>query len=596
MTHIPSKARQLELLAPAGNPDIAIEAILHGADAVYMGASSHGARRNAANSTDDIRRVVEFAHIFRAKVYVTVNTIVFEKEIPIVERLIAELYSIGVDAIIIQDMGILRMDIPPIQLHASTQCDIRTPEKARFLQDVGFSQLVLPRELTIEEIRRMADAVSIPLESFIHGALCVSYSGRCHASFATCGRSANRGECAQLCRLPYTLTDAAGKIIARDRHLLSLRDLNTIDLLPRLIEAGVSSFKIEGRLKEAEYVKNTVAAYRKALDAIISSSGGMLDRSSFGVSEVEFTPQLDKSFNRGFTHYFIDSRSPKEISSPYTPKSLGEVITDVSQLHNGDGISFFDSSHRYSGAMVNGLQGTRIITSRPVDIPKGATIHRTFDRLWEKQMQRPTAQRKIKVDFTLDDTGLTASDERGCMVRIPALLTRDVAKRPQDFSRIFEKLGNTQYRLGSFRSELDASVFIPAAELTELRRQAVSALDEANASTYPFLYRRKEDPDASFVIDQLDYRDNVANSLAERFYREHGVRKIEKAMEVSRQTRHSNVRLMTTRHCILRELGMCKKEKGLGVYSEPLNLQSGQDSFILKFNCRDCEMHLLSKR
>lgn len=596
MTQIPSKARQLELLAPAGNPDIAIEAILHGADSVYMGASSHGARRNAANSTDDIRRVVEFAHIFRVKVYVTVNTIVYEKEISKVERLISELYNIGVDAIIVQDMGILRMDIPPIQLHASTQCDIRTPEKARFLQDVGFSQLVLPRELTLEEIRRMAEEVSIPLESFVHGALCVSYSGRCHASFATCGRSANRGECAQLCRLPYTLTDAAGKTISRDRHLLSLRDLNTIDILPRLIEAGVSSFKIEGRLKEAAYVKNTVAAYREALDAIISSSCGMLERSSYGVSEVEFTPQLDKSFNRGFTHYFIDSRRPKGIISPDTPKSLGEVITDVSQLNNGDGISFFDSNRRYAGAMVNGLQGSRIITSRPVDIPKGATIHRTFDRLWDKQMQRPTAQRRITVDFTLDDTGLTASDERGCMVRIPALLTRDVAKRPQDFSRIFEKLGNTHYRLGSFRSEIDASVFIPAAELTELRRQAVAALDEANTSTYPFLYRRKENPDASFVTDQLDYRDNVANSLAERFYREHGVRKIDKAMEVSSQSRHGHVRLMTTRHCILRELGMCKKGKGLGAFSEPLTLQSAQDSFILNFNCRDCEMHLLSKK
>ena len=304
--------KTLELLAPAGNPDIAREAILHGADAVYIGASSHGARHNASNSIDDIKRVVEFAHIFRAKVYVTVNTIVYEKEIRQVERLISDLYNIGVDAIIVQDMGILRMEIPPIQLHASTQCDIRTPEKARFLQDAGFSQLVLPRELTLEEIREISEAVEVPLESFIHGALCVSYSGRCHASFATCGRSANRGECAQLCRLPYTLSDAEGRILARDKHLLSLRDLNTIDILPKIIAAGVTSFKIEGRLKEAAYVKNTVSAYRQALDSFISENPDKYRRSSAGKSEISFIPSLSKSFNRGFSHYFIDKRRPKE--------------------------------------------------------------------------------------------------------------------------------------------------------------------------------------------------------------------------------------------------------------------------------------------
>lgn len=588
--------RKLELLAPAGNADIAMEAILHGADAVYMGASSHGARRSAANSIDDVRRVVDFAHIFRVKVYVTVNTIVYEKEILQVEHLIADLYRAGVDAIIIQDMGILRMDIPPIQLHASTQCDIRTTEKARFLQDVGFSQLVLPRELTLDEVRKMAEAVSVPLEAFVHGALCVSYSGRCHASFATCGRSANRGECAQLCRLPYTLTDASGKIICRDKHLLSLRDLNTIDILPRMIEAGISSFKIEGRLKEASYVKNTVAAYRKALDSFIKKEPEKYCRSSFGVSEVSFSPELSKSFNRGFSHYFIDRRRPSGLTSPDTPKSLGEIIDDVSKLNNGDGISFFDSNGKYTGAMVNGVQGRRIITARPVDIPKGAEIHRTFDRVWDKDMQRPTATRKINVSFILDESGLSASDERGCSVRIPLDCTRDVANRPQDYSPIFAKLGNTPYRLLSFRSELDSSVFIPAGQLTELRRKAIFALNEANLTNYPYHYRAKENTKARYFSDTLDYRDNVANNLADCFYRDHGVTKIERAMEVSGDSKGKKLRLMTTRHCILRELGMCKKEKGLGRYSEPLTLQSGKDGFELEFNCRDCEMHLLSKQ
>lgn len=491
-------------------------------------------------------------------------------------------------------MGILRMDIPPIQLHASTQCDIRTPEKARFLQDVGFSQLVLPRELTLEEIRKMHEAVDIPLESFVHGALCVSYSGRCHASFAVCGRSANRGECAQLCRLPYTLTDSSGKVICRDKHLLSLRDLNTVDLLPRLIEAGVSSYKIEGRLKEAAYVKNTVSAYRKALDSFINVNSDKYKRSSFGVSDINFVPELSKSFNRGFSHYFIDRRHPRDIISPDTPKSLGEVIEDVSMLNNGDGISFFDAHGKYTGAMVNGVHGRRIITARPVDIPKGAEIHRTFDRVWDKELQRPTAIRKIGVSFILDDRGLSASDERGCSVRIPLECKREKANKPQDYAPIFAKLGNTSYRLIDFKSEIDPSVFIPAGQLTELRRRAIAALDEANHTTYDFHYRKAENLDALYFSASLDYRDNVANSLAERFYREHGVEKIERALETSRLAKGKKLRLMTTRHCILRELGMCKKEKGLGRYSEPLVLQTAKDKFSLEFNCRDCEMHVLS--
>lgn len=589
-----TKPKLLELLAPAGTPDIAIEAILHGADAVYMGASSHGARRNAANSIEDIKRVVDFAHIFRVRVYVTVNTIVFEKEIRQVERLICELYRIGVDAIIVQDMGILRMDIPPIQLHASTQCDIRTPEKALFLQDVGFSQLVLPRELTLEEIKKMSETVSVPLEAFVHGALCVSYSGRCHASLASCGRSANRGECAQICRLPFTLSDSKGNVICRDKHLLSLRDLNTLDLLPRLINAGISSFKIEGRLKEAAYVKNTVAAYRRALDQFISNNPDSYRRSSFGSSEFTFSPELSKSFNRGFTHYFIEKRRPRGIISPDTPKSLGETINDIAQLNNGDGISFFDSKGIYTGAMVNGIKGKSIITSKPVVIPKGAEIHRTFDRVWDKEMQHPTASRKLDVSFTLSDSGLYVKDERGCSIMIPLECKRDVAKKTPDFSPIFAKLGNTPYRLKDFKSLLDPSVFIPAGELTELRRKAIETLNTANLTTYPFLYRKKEDMAARYMTSKIDYRDNVANSLAERFYRDHGVEKIELAMEVSgKSITHGAHRLMTTRHCILRELGLCKKEKGLGRYFELLLLKSGKEKFSLEFNCRDCEMHLL---
>lgn len=587
------KKRELELLAPAGNHEIAVQAILHGADAVYMGATSHGARKNAANSIDDIRKTADLAHIYRAKVYVTVNTIIYENELMKVERLITDLYHAGADAIIVQDMGILRLDIPPIELHASTQCDIRTPEKAKFLQEAGFSQLVLPRELTLNEIESIAEEVSIPLESFIHGALCVSYSGRCHASFATCGRSANRGECAQICRLPYTLTDAKGHTIVKDKHLLSLRDLNTTDILPDLIEAGVSSFKIEGRLKEAAYVKNTVAAYRKRLDSIISSHPDLYRRSSFGESEVSFNPRLEKSFNRGFTHYFINDRRPKGIISPDTPKSMGEIIKDTRLLHNGDGISFFDRNGEYTGAMVNGIKGASIITSRPVSIPKGAEIHRTSDIEWDKQLSKSTATRKIGVSIELDSTGVSAYDERGCMVRIPLYCTRDIAKKEQDFRPVFSRLGTTSYKLTSFTCTLSPTVFIPAGELTELRRRLTDALDKANLITLSHSYRRKENLKAPYVAKHLDFRDNVANSLASRFYRDHGVEKIGMAIETSGKNTHTQKqRLMTTRHCILRELGMCKKEKGLGQYAEPLRLSSGNKTFQLEFNCRDCEMHV----
>lgn len=585
--------RELELLAPAGNLEIAMQAILHGADAVYMGASSHGARQNAANSIDDIRRTVDFAHIYRAKVYVTVNTIVYESELKQVERLITELYHAGVDAIIVQDMGILRMDIPPIQLHASTQCDIRTPEKARFLQDVGFSQLVLPRELSLQEIRTIVEAVNVPVECFIHGALCVSYSGRCHASQTTCGRSANRGACAQICRLPYTLTDANGKIICKDKHLLSLRDFNTSDILPEIVKAGASSFKIEGRLKEVAYVKNVVAYYRQILDNIIAENPDMYRRSSCGTSEISFKPNLFKSFNRGFTHYFLTERRPRAITSPDTPKSIGEPIEDIRQLNNGDGISFFNSKGIYSGALVNGIKGNHIITARPADIPKGAQINRTFDRIWDKTMQSETATRKIGVSFHLDDAGLTATDERGCMVRLPLETTRDTARKEMDYSPIFAKLGNTPYRLIKFESSLDKTVFIPAGEMTQMRRDAIEALNNANLTTYPYQYRDTENRETRYMTTRLDYRDNVANTLAERFYREHGVKAIQPALEVSNTTDKSSIRVMTTRHCILRELGLCKKEKGLGRYAEPLSISSGKNKFTLKFNCKDCEMNVM---
>lgn len=584
--------RRLELLAPAANAEVAIQAVLHGADAVYMGASSHGARKEAANTIEDIRKVVDFAHQYRVKVYVTVNTIVYESEIDQVKKLCESLYNAGVDALIVQDMALLNLNLPPIALHASTQCDIRTPSKAEFLQEAGFSQLVLARELTLDEIKSIVNRVKVPVECFVHGALCVSYSGRCHASYATLGRSANRGECAQICRMPYTLRDNSGKVIAENKYLLSLHDFNASDRIENLINAGVSSFKIEGRLKDANYVKNVVAYYRKKIDDVIEKHPEEYVRSSFGKSIIDFTPNLSKSFNRGFTDYFLSSRRPLKLASMMTPKSMGEVITDINDLNNGDGISYFDRKGNYCGLHVNRVEGGRIMAGRKIDIPTGAVIHRTSDLEWKKLMSRPTAKRKIALRINMDNNGVTAEDERGVRVRVILDVAKDKSQKKMDYQGEFSKLGNTVYELETYNAEHDNNLFIPRSEISNLRRKLVALLDAANLATYPFDKRRPENPDAIYPADKLDFRDNVSNSLAEQFYRRHGVKEICSAMETSKTAPAKGTVVMTTRHCILRELGMCRKA-GKTKSDEPLRLCGGPSDFILKFNCRDCEMEVL---
>ncbi len=590
--------RSLELLAPAADKYVAREAILHGADAVYMGGPSHGARRRASNSIGDIRETVEFAHRFRARVYVTVNTVVYDSEIADVERLVHDLYSAGVDAIIVQDMSLLRMNLPPIAFHASTQCDNRTPEKCSFLERAGFSQTVLARELSLEEIAEICRNVTVPVECFVHGALCVCYSGRCGASEVSVNRSANRGECAQMCRMPYTLRDARGNALQTDRYLLSLRDFNTLDLLPELVKAGVSSFKIEGRLKDASYVKNVTAAYRRALDEVIAANPELYRRASYGKSEIKFTPALEKSFNRGFTDYFLHGRRQGSMASLATPKSMGEIIRDVSELNNGDGISFFNADGEYEGVAVNGVDRGRIIGSRAFRMPRGAEIHRTFDRCWQTMLASPTATRTISVDISIDGTGVTATDERGVRVRLPLDVDKDVARKPFDPRPVFEKLGGTGYRLGQFENRLDPSVFIPASQLTTLRRRLIEDLDRANLATYPFDYRPPEDRDCPYPRRSLDARDNVANRLAARFYADHGVKEIAPALEVSGKA-PSGTPVMTTRYCIRRELGVCLRDKTVSAakkarYAEPLYISTGPHVFRLSFDCARCEMTLLT--
>lgn len=588
--------RPLELLAPAADRNVAVQAILHGADAVYMGGPSHGARKKASNSIDDIREVVSFAHRYRARVYVTVNTLVYGHELKSVEKLCRELYDAGVDALIVQDMSLLRLNLPPLALHASTQCDTRTPDKARFLQDVGFSQIVLARELSLDEIREIASSVTVPLECFVHGALCVSYSGRCSASQMSMGRSANRGECAQMCRLPYTLRNGRGELVEKDKYLLSLRDFNAYGRVEELILAGVSSFKIEGRLKDADYVKNVTAAYRKAIDSVIARYPDRFRRSSFGESEIAFTPDLSKSFNRGFTEYFLGDRKEISMASLRTPKSMGEIIHDPGQLNNGDGISFFNAAGEYEGVGVNRVENGRIIGSRPFRLPKGAEIHRTLDRRWQNLMSRDTAVRTVSVDISIDENGISAEDERGVKVRLALDVEKSPARKPMDPRPVFAKLGGTAYRLGKFENHLDGSTFIPASQLTALRRRLVEALDNANLTTYPYDYRRPETA-VPYPGDELDARDNVANTLSRKFYEEHGVKRIIPAIEVERPAGETVV--MTTRYCLRRELGCCLKDPSVlqsrrARYAGHLTISTGPHTFRLDFDCRRCEMNVIT--
>ena len=596
--------RKIQLLAPAANADIAIQAILHGADAVYIGPSSFGARKNAANSIDEIKRVVDFAHPYRVKVYATVNTIFYDNEICDIKKIVRELYHIGVDALIVQDMGLLRMNLPPIEFHASTQCDTRDAAKAIFLEKAGFSQIVLARELSINEITEICNSVNVPVETFVHGALCVSYSGCCHASQATMGRSANRGECAQICRLPFTLTDTDGKVIAANRHLLSLKDFSAADRLTQLIEAGVSSFKIEGRLKDAAYVKNIVAYYRQCLDKIIGHSDGKYVRSSYGRSDITFTPDPAKSFNRGFTHYFLDTLRPKGISSPLTPKSMGEIITDVTQLHNGDGNSYFNSRKEYEGAIVNRIERGRIISNHPISVPQGGSIHRTLDVQWEKALNKNTARRTMWLDVHITPKSLSARSESGIEVTVALNADCQTAIRPQDIHGSFDRFGNTVFRLRNFSSTFGTDTFIPVSQLADARRRMLDAINSTAAATYRYESRRNEQTDFPFPVKNLDFHHNVANKLARGFYQDHGCDIIEDAIEVQPRTverkRSTNqsgheFSVMTTRHCILREMGCCLKDTPARNhrFRLPLFIHSGDKHFRLSFDCRRCEMHVL---
>ena len=603
--------RKIELLSPAKNAEVGKEAILHGADAVYIGAPRFGARSAAANSVGDIAALCEMAHKYDARVYVALNTLLKEDELMEAEKLIAELYCAGADALIVQDMGITRLDIPPIALHASTQTDNRTLDKVRFLQEAGFSQVVLARELSLEEIRGIARGTDVPLEVFIHGALCVSYSGQCYLSHAMCSRSANRGECAQYCRLPYTLRDGDGKILAKDKHLLSLKDLNQSDRLEQLLDAGATSLKIEGRLKEISYVKNCTAYYRRMLDSIFSRRSEYV-RASSGRISLDFEPDLAKSFNRGFTHYFLDGRTKEMIVSQDTPKSLGEYVGKVARtgnnfiqvqtkitLHNGDGIGYFNSNGEFSGFRINRVEGDRIYPASMPPIFSGDVLYRNFDQEFEKRLLRKTAERRIGLDMHLyplyDGVALSLQDETGKCVTVRRDMVLEPAGKDQgeQQKRLLEKLGNNIFEPHNIYISGSKGCFIPASHLSELKRLAIERLMMARRLAHRPDLRKKENGRISYPEKILSYRGNVANSLAEKFYREHGVEKIEPAFECKRV---EQVPLMFTRHCIRFMLGYCTRKPAGGELKEPLMMNYGNKELILKFDCTRCEMQIYEKK
>ena len=602
------KPRPIELLAPAKNLECGLEAVRHGADAVYIGAPRFGARAAASNSLDDIAALADYAHLFGVRVYVTVNTILRDEELQETERMIWQLYRRGVDALIVQDMGITRLDLPPIPLHASTQMDNRTPEKVRFLAQAGFSQVVLARELSVQDIGRIHQACpDVPLEVFVHGALCVSYSGQCYVSEACFGRSANRGECAQFCRLPFSLVDADGKTIVRNKHLLSLKDLNQSEVLEELLDAGASSLKIEGRLKDVSYVKNVTAAYRQRLDAILARRPEYM-RASSGTCRYTFVPKLDKSFSRGFTHYFLHGRQP-DIASPDTPKSLGEpvgtlkeqrpgslTVAGLTSFHNGDGLCYLDEQGRLQGFRVNRVEGNRLYPAGQVGRIRPRTpLFRNFDQDFERLLERPSAERRIALDLRLEANSfgftLTLVDEDGHSVALALPLDKQLARTPQTDNQRAQlaKLGGTPFEARNVEVAAVSGYFIPASELADLRRRAVERLVALRRTCYRRQLRVWSDTSHPFPQTSLTYLGNVSNARARSFYAAHGVRAVAPAFEVEHTP---GAVLMFCRHCLRYSMGWCPTyQKGRSPYREPYYLVSDDGRrFRLTFDCKHCQM------
>ena len=614
--------RQIELLAPAKNLEIGIEAIKHGADAVYIGGPSFGARAAAGNSVKEIAQLCQFAHFYGAKVYVTLNTILYDHELEEARRLIYQLYDAGVDALIVQDLALCRMELPPIELHASTQLDITSVEKAQMLEQAGFKQIVLARELPLTKIREIREATNVEIEAFIHGALCVSYSGRCYASEHCFKRSANRGQCAQFCRLPFTLKDANGKIIRKDKHLLSLRDMNRSASIEEMIDAGVKSFKIEGRLKDASYVKNVTAYYRTVIDSIIEKRKNEFSRASYGRIQLQFTPQLDKSFNRKFTEYFLHGKRQNEAHID-APKSMGEHVGKITRMSGnrlevalqegkkltaGDGLCFIDYEGKLQGFRANTVSHTSkrnsfIVTlfgKQPFTFTEkhSLDLYRNLDSQFEKLLEKETASRKLLLKLRLTETAegflLLGTDEMGRTCSEPIIQEHQMAKSPQRENMIRQllKVGDSPYEIEDIEFELTHDWFIPSSVLANARRNLILSLSQIPISLSSLSTPISLSIPTPLNKSHLDYTANIANQEARAYYESIGISSCDPAFELAPPK--GKKAIMFCKYCIRHELGICKKKQQQASaiqYTEPFTLHSADGSqFELSFNCKECEM------
>ncbi|MBK9785026.1 MAG: U32 family peptidase [Betaproteobacteria bacterium] len=607
----------LELLAPAKNADFGIAAINHGADAVYIGGPAFGARANAGNTLADIERLSRHAHRFNAKVFVALNTILRDDELDEARQMAWQAYESGADALIVQDMGLLEMDLPPIQLHASTQTDNRNPAKVRFLEDAGFSQVVLARELSMKEVAEIAAQTNVALEYFVHGALCVAFSGQCFISHAHTGRSANRGECSQACRLPYTLVDDKGKTITENQHLLSMKDNNQSNNVLALAQAGVSSFKIEGRYKDLSYVKNITAHYRTLLDEVLTGHPEF-HRASSGHSTYTFTPQPEKTFNRGYTDYFANDRQD-DIGAFDAAGFVGEAIGEVTEIgpnyflvnaesdfNNGDGVCFYDAHAEVVGFRINRAEGKKLF---PVAIPEGltegATLFRNHDQAFERALEKESAERLVSIQplfaETPDGFALTLTDEDGISATVNLKNSensgKEIAKNAERATATLieqlGKFGNTMFAAQPAELQLSQAWFLPTAAINAMRREATEKLEQARLAAYQRPPRAE--PAANpvpYPQEELTYLGNVFNAKARQFYEKHGVKLIADAYEANEEK--GMVSLMITRHCLRFSFNLCPKEVK-HLKPDPMTLVNGSEKLILKFDCKACEMHVIGK-
>ncbi|MCB9174027.1 MAG: U32 family peptidase [Flavobacteriales bacterium] len=608
--------KKVEILAPAKNLFQGMAAINAGADAVYIGAPQFGARSNATNPVEDIAELVRYAHLFKAQVFVVINTILYDKELDDCKKLIYELYDIGVDALIVQDMAIMEMDLPPIVIHASTQANNRDPKHVKFLADAGMKRVVLARELNLDQIKEIHDATDVELEFFVSGALCVSFSGNCYMSIAGGERSANRGSCAQNCRLPYNLIDGTGKTLIANSHLLSIKDLDLSNQLPNLIEAGITSFKIEGRLKDLVYVKNNVSYLRKKLDAFLENNPNY-QKSSSGRTFYNFDAEMDRSFNRGYTDYFVNKRTEK-IGSWETPKSQGQVIgqlisttnkgyfiENADKLNNGDGLYFINENNEADGAQINTIINGLVIPNTFKPIKEGTVIYRNADASFNKLVEREdSAIRKIGVNFIFSETNkgfkLVATDEDGHQSIAKIETEKEKSKNEEsvilNIKNNLSKTGNTPFIVDGIKIDFTSNWFLPISKINEIRRKVLDQLIDIRVNEYHREEYQIKKTDHPYPVTQLDFTYNVANKLARSFYKRHGVTEIEKAFEL--QWDPGKSRVMTTKYCVKYELGKCPKfqRESMGdKVVEPLVLKHGENEYKLKFNCKPCEMEIWEK-